>query len=1185
MKNITIKTTFILSLLLVLFGGQLMAQQQSKLDIALRYVEQNLDQWHLTQADITDMVVSDQYMTKHNEVSHVYFIQRYAGIEVNNAIMGIHIRPNGEVAFATNRFFANLVEGINATNPQISALQAVELGAKEVGLPVATSLRMISQEGKSFVFEGGTISDSDIKAQLTFEPNRKTGKLSLAWRISLDATDSPDWWDLTIDALSGQLISRNNLTVYCSFSSDADHDHDAHCTEEAVAVFAPKTTVFEALTEQNMNVAGGTYHIFPVPVESPIHGAREIVVDPAILSASPYGWHDTNGSDGAEYTITRGNNVHAYLDTEDENNSAGDEPDGGAELIFDYPFDDQTQEPEAYQEAAVTQLFYMNNMMHDFTYQYGFDEESGNFQQNTYGNGGAGGDFVRAEAQDGSGTNNANFSTPQDGASGRMQMYLWNRVGGRLLSVLSPPAIVGDYETGTADFGPPIGVPIIGFLVEALDGSNSPNLGCEEIINGDEVNGKIAVIDRGGCYFEQKAVNCEAAGAIAVIICNYENSPAGMAGRPEIPNPTIPTVSLGSSDCQLLRNLIDDGVEIKLELPDTGGPVNVDADFDNGIIAHEYGHGISNRLTGGPSQAGCLGNDEQMGEGWSDFFALITSVRPGDTGDMVRGVGNYATRNGVNGSGIRSLPYSTDFSINDKTYDDVIGTDAPHPLGEVWVSTVWDLYWALVDEYGFDEDQLNGTGGNNLAIQLVMDGMKYQACNPGFIDGRDAILVADAVNNEGANECLIWEVFARRGFGVEASQGSSFDRNDGIQSFEPLPICIKELKIKKKATELIAAGEEITITLEVRNDKDETATGVIITDEMPNGTAYVGGSAAGATAEVSGNTISFDIGDMGSQTQKLITYRLSTTTDFKSTRQFYDDIESGDGNWLFNNLQGNFIWDITSDDAHSGTKSWFVPDTEEENDQELFLLSPITVSGNQPVLRFYHRYDTESGVDGGIVQISTDFGATYDNVDELIFKNGYRGQLSYQTFTVPNLFGYWGNSNGFIASYIDLSPYMGEDIIVRFRFGSDLEAVGEVEDGIGWFVDDFEMMDMFNYNSEACVTSAEGDEACSFAIERGTIVDTNVTTGTDDPELPFTSLSVFPNPAQDVINIAFDNAATAEIGIEIYSTDGRLIKQHNDRYGNGYHQIPVNVGELPAGFYFVKIRSGKGIITEKIVIE
>jgi extracellular elastinolytic metalloproteinase len=57
-------------------------------------------------------------------------------------------------------------------------------------------------------------------------------------------------------------------------------------------------------------------------------------------------------------------------------------------LDFDFPID-LTQAPLTYQSAAITNLFYWNNLMHDVWYQYGFDDASGNFQQNNYGRGGA----------------------------------------------------------------------------------------------------------------------------------------------------------------------------------------------------------------------------------------------------------------------------------------------------------------------------------------------------------------------------------------------------------------------------------------------------------------------------------------------------------------------------------------------------------------------------------------------------------------------------------------------------------------------------------------------------------------------------------------------------------------------------------------------------------------------------
>ncbi|MBK9017885.1 MAG: M36 family metallopeptidase [Saprospiraceae bacterium] len=107
-------------------------------------------------------------------------------------------------------------------------------------------------------------------------------------------------------------------------------------------------------------------------------------------------------------------------------------------MIFIFPID-LTQAPSTYRPAAVTNLFYWNNHIHDFAHAYGFDEANGNFQVNNYGNGGAGNDDVRAEAQDGSGTNNANFSTPPDGQRPRMQMYIGTNPN---------PDVDGDLDNG-----------------------------------------------------------------------------------------------------------------------------------------------------------------------------------------------------------------------------------------------------------------------------------------------------------------------------------------------------------------------------------------------------------------------------------------------------------------------------------------------------------------------------------------------------------------------------------------------------------------------------------------------------------------------------------------------------------------------------------------------------------------
>jgi hypothetical protein len=78
-----------------------------------------------------------------------------------------------------------------------------------------------------------------------------------------------------------------------------------------------------------------------------------------------------------------------------------------SDLKFDYPIHMPKAgvplEPSSYINASVTELFFTNNEIHDLYYRYGFDEESGNFQEGNFGRGGLGGDAVQANAQDGSG--------------------------------------------------------------------------------------------------------------------------------------------------------------------------------------------------------------------------------------------------------------------------------------------------------------------------------------------------------------------------------------------------------------------------------------------------------------------------------------------------------------------------------------------------------------------------------------------------------------------------------------------------------------------------------------------------------------------------------------------------------------------------------------------------------------
>ena len=99
--------------------------------------------------------------------------------------------------------------------------------------------------------------------------------------------------------------------------------------------------------------------------------------------------------------------------------------------------------------------------------------------------------------------------------------------------------------------------------------------------------------------------------------------------------------------------------------------------------------------------------------------------------------------------------------------------------------TVADSGVGLPDE--FDYHCVSSLGlqlVHNLALQLVMDGLKFQVCRPGFVDGRNAILAADVALTGGANACEIWRGFSKRGLGLSANQGSSNNRSDGVEAFD-----------------------------------------------------------------------------------------------------------------------------------------------------------------------------------------------------------------------------------------------------------------------------------------------------------------------------------------------------------------------------------------------------------------
>ena len=777
MNNLILKSLYLIlffSVNIILAQTPLLESENGSL--IHTYLLQNKDKWQLTPEDLDELIVLSSHQDAKTAITHVYAQQHFNHIPIFNAIVSIGIK-NGRVINAANTFVPNIQSPVNSLNPELQPTQAITKLLEYIQLDAPVDLQLQSMDGSNYNFWAPSLSDRNIPVGLILYP--LDNGLRLSWHLDIELKQDPHWWSAIIDAQTGEVLNVYDNIINCQF----------HAPDASNFSMQPR---FEFLDSQKfLSADGSQYRVYPLPVESPNHGSRQLIVDPANLTASPFGWHDTNGADGAEFTITRGNNVYAYEDSAGSN-QPGYSPDGNADLIFDFALDLSGQ-ANTYFDAAITNLFYVNNMMHDVWYNYGFDEASGNFQQNNYGNGGVQNDFVLAEAQDGSGFNNANFSTPPDGGNGRMQMFLWSPVTAPELLTIPTGSLIGTYTGLEAAFGSsiPTDVALTGNLVLAFDETTpDPYDACEPLQNQSFLSGNIAVIRRGTCEFGFKVLAAQNAGAIAVImINNVAGNPITMGAGSDGGSVTIPSIMISNADGMALIAALEAGETISGELLNMG-PFNQDGDFDNGIVAHEYGHGISTRLTGGASVNSCLNNPEQMGEGWSDWFALMITMEEGDLGSDISGIGTFAVGQPTDGNGIRPAPYSTDFAINNYTYadtNDATNISEPHGIGFIWATILWDLTWAYIDKYGFDSDLLNGTGGNNKVMQIVIEGLKLQSCNPGFVVGRNAILAADNSITGGVDQCMIWEVFANRGVGFNASQGLGFSRTDQVEDFSMPP--------------------------------------------------------------------------------------------------------------------------------------------------------------------------------------------------------------------------------------------------------------------------------------------------------------------------------------------------------------------------------------------------------------
>ncbi|HMG24260.1 MAG TPA: M36 family metallopeptidase, partial [Kofleriaceae bacterium] len=473
----------------------------------------------------------------------------------------------------------------------------------------------------------------------------------------------------------------------------------------------------------------------------------------------------------ATATTTSGNNVEAFADIAlPLGFSPGDvRPELSAAHTFDqsYDFAAEPLATAAQSSAAAINLFFVTNWLHDWYYDSGFTEATGNAQLDNLGRGGIPGDPLVARAQAnaiGGSRDNANIGTPDDGLSPVMNMFLWT---GTPSTTLTTPA----GTPGSAGFtAGPRAFDVTGGVVLVEDRIGGTHRACGRVTAA--AAGKIALFESDGTCATSIAIsNASRAGAIGVIamIATPGAAAHGLPGSAL----NLPGLVIG----------FDDGVALEAALPVTATihrttSLEHDGDFDNAIVAHEWGHYLHHRLAAcEAAQCGA------MSEGWGDFTSLHMMLRETDARAGTFGVGLYAlAAGGIAASGfadpgyfgIRRFPYSTDRAKNALSFRHIgDGAALPgvptnpgpaggansevHNAGEIWAAMLWEVYNALIDQHGFAE-------ARRRMSDYVVAGLLLTPPDATFTEGRDA-LIAAAGALDSDDELLMAAAFAGRGAG------------------------------------------------------------------------------------------------------------------------------------------------------------------------------------------------------------------------------------------------------------------------------------------------------------------------------------------------------------------------------------------------------------------------------------
>jgi len=1029
-----------------------------------------------------------------------------------------------------------------------------------------------------------------------------------AWYVELMAPDQAYMY--VVDARDGSLLFRHDLMAFDSYN---------------YRVFAQTTGV--KLPHDGPQGTSPSPH----PTGLPDNFAPPFVAPSLVsLQNGPLSTNDPWLPPGA--TQTTGNNVDAYADLASPDGfSAGDlRASTTSASTFDRTYDVNLDPAVSNDQkmASVTQLFYMNNFLHDWFYDSGFDEASGNGQTNNFARGGLGGDAMRSEAQDFSGTNNANMATPPDGSPGRMQMYVFTPAGSSSLVVNSPPSAAGTYATGVATGFGPQAFGVTGALILGVDGTAPVNDGCSALTNAASVAGKIVLLDRGLCGFANKAQAAQAAGAIGCIIADNvaSGTPPGLGGT--LGGITIPVLGVTLATGNTLKTALGLGaVNVTMN---RAASIRRDGTIDDQIVAHEWGHFISNRLVG--NAAGLSTNmSGGLGEGWGDFHSMLLTVRAEDilvpsnsNWSGTYGAGGYALFPSTGTSnayyfGIRRVPYSTNFAKNAFTFKHIqngialpVGPPTAfgqsgsnnaevHNIGEVWCTMLWECYAELLKATGrltFDQAQ------QRMKDYLVLS-YKLTPNAPTLTEARDALLLAAYVSDP-ADFTAFWQAFARRGAGAGAISPDRFS-NDNVAVTESfvtggmLSVLERSLSVEFRDCDgdgYLDNGEvgELNVTFTNSGSATLTNTTVTLSSSNPHLSFPTGNSATLApVAPFAAQVLSIPVellGAVGSeQVTVTATYNdpglavagpyqttVSSVVNVDEVASFNETVEALSPPWTPINIPvGGEEW--TRVQVGPGDHRFGGPDQGFAT-QVALVSPPLQVGSGAFTFSIQHQYDFEIDAtnfyDGGVVEISTNNGASWTDIGLTpgALLPGYTSVLF--TGSGNPLSGrqaYSGKSPGWPAlSTVNANlgtTYQNQTVRLRFLIATDA-GVGAG----GWQI---ASLTFNNLVAPPFIDLGPNSVDC-----------TPVAVGPAPPrDLSFALTGSNPTRGQAGFRFGLPGAAAVELGI--YDVTGRRVATlaHGELTA-GWHDRAWTVnddGSAPAsGMYFARLIAGNRVMKSRVVL-